>query len=327
MPVTSYIELPRDQYVHPGAPAEWWWHTGTLTCGDRVFGFEINATSRLEPEAYAFTQISVTDVQSQVHYQKTTLMAYDPQWAQTDHDQPWYARLGGAPGSNGAIEMQSPAGAPLTMHVAASFQETSASPPCAFDLQLTQNAEPLLVFGDGRTLVDPDGKTPLERYNYYYSLTKLQASGELRIGDETFAVQGMTWMDHEYGAFATSTKWVLQDMQLDNGVHLSNFASAVVPVENQRIPAMASILWPEGNSSFVNTFMTPLAPTWESPDGKTYCLTMRVEIPDLNADLEVASLMPAQEFSGGPVYEGVARAEGQFAGDSVSGTAWTEQKI
>ena len=69
MVVTNAIELPRDQYLHPTAPNEWWWHIGTLGAGDRVFGFEINAAMRsMFGQTISFTEIMLTDVQGQIRY-------------------------------------------------------------------------------------------------------------------------------------------------------------------------------------------------------------------------------------------------------------------
>ena len=44
-PSDVVLTLPKDMYLHLGAPTEWWWHIGTLRAGNRTFGFEINAAS------------------------------------------------------------------------------------------------------------------------------------------------------------------------------------------------------------------------------------------------------------------------------------------
>lgn len=319
-------KLPADQYGHKLCPTEWWWHTGTLTAGARTFGFEINAASFLEILTQ-FTEIMVTDVQTGRHYQSTTVMPlFDPHWAEQDPTKPWYARLGGAPGSNGAVEMRAPVGSIMPMSVVASFQDDLTKTPCSFDLLLMQNEQPLFVWGTGIHELNPKGKTPLERNNYYYSFTKLKAAGTLRVGIETFDVGGLTWMDHEYGAFSPSQKWVLQDMQLSNGVHISNFFTDV-PVKGKRIASFATILWPDGTSTFVNTHTTPQDPTFTSPAGVTFCLTMLVEIAEPKASLTVTTKVHDQVFAPGTLYEGVATVAGTFGNDKVTGTAWNEQAL
>lgn len=204
-----------------------------------------------------------------------------------------------------------------------------------FDVTMSQAGPPFLVLGSG---VIPMSKTPgppIETNNYYYSLTHLQASGAISIDGEVFDVTGVTWMDHEYGAFGssgTSVKWILQDMQLDNGVSISNF-SLTEPELGQTTTSIATVQYPNSPSIWVLTSLTPSKP-WTSPEtGKTYFMELEVKMergiipwwPD--ALLTVTSLVDSQEFPlpGGSVYEGVARATGAFNGVQVSGTAWNEQ--
>ena len=70
-PSDVVLRLPQDMYLHEGAPTEWWWHIGTLRAGERVFGFEINAAS-FEGQGFAFTQVMLSDVARDTHYQRTT---------------------------------------------------------------------------------------------------------------------------------------------------------------------------------------------------------------------------------------------------------------
>jgi predicted secreted hydrolase len=99
-PSNVVLSLPKDMYLHDGAPTEWWWYVGTLHSGSRTFGFEINAASFIK-QGFAFSQLSLTDVKNQKHYQRTT--PYLPgkafngsTWAQSNPAKPWSARLGSA---------------------------------------------------------------------------------------------------------------------------------------------------------------------------------------------------------------------------------------
>jgi hypothetical protein len=138
-------------------------------------------------------------------------------------------------------------------------------------------------------------------------------------------------MDHEYGAFGTDAnpvKWFLQDMQLDNGVCISNYATlgaGQAPKLNVRTASHCTVQGAEGDIWFVDSFVTPIGDTWTSPSGVTYFLQFHVEIPSFNASLLVTSLVPDQTFSG--VYEGVAQARGSFQYRDVTGTAWNEQAL
>ncbi len=96
------LAMPKDMYRHNGAPTEWWWHIGTLRAGDRVFGFEVNAAS-FTGQSFAMTQISLSDVEGEQHYDHTQLYAPKPvgvfdvaSWAEGDPGKDWYAKLGDA---------------------------------------------------------------------------------------------------------------------------------------------------------------------------------------------------------------------------------------
>jgi len=97
-PSSVVLSLPKDMYLHQGAPTEWWWYVGTLHSGSRTFGFEINAASFIS-QGFAFSQLSLSDVKNQQHYQRTT--PYLPgkafngsTWAQSNPTKAWTAGLG-----------------------------------------------------------------------------------------------------------------------------------------------------------------------------------------------------------------------------------------
>jgi predicted secreted hydrolase len=412
----SAIFLPADQYLHRGAPTEWWWHVGTLQSGDRIFGFEINAAA-FSDRGYAFSQVMLTDVANAKHYQRTTL--YTPpvgvdfdNWAQHDVTKDWHVGLGSAcnclsaievtnPGSGysatpvisisggggtqgqayatvldgkivaiavsnpgrgytsapkititdrtgtGAtaqavhsyVTMDAPWGDPTKgMAVVALLMDQASNTEIYFDLMLSQQGPPFIVWGTGvgAILLPPSRGTHLQTNNYYYSLTRLAASGSITIGGEKFAVSGRTWMDHEYGYFGTSAKpvkWVLQDAQLDNGWTLSNFAvlGDGPPKLNQPTPSLVTLQDLAGAMYFQIALLTPVGNTWTSPaSGITYFMQFKIDIPAFAASLNISSLVDAQEFPSGKgagVYEGVAAATGTFAGKPVSGTAWNEQAL
>jgi predicted secreted hydrolase len=201
-----------------------------------------------------------------------------------------------------------------------------------FDLTFSQEGRPFFVWGTG---VHPGGGSGgLDTNNYYFSLTRMQAAGTITVDGERFPVEGVTWMDHEYGAFGTAqnpVKWFLQDFQLDNGFCISNYATldgGTHPVLGMRGASQATVQDPSGDLYFVPSFVTPIGATWTSPaSGRTYFLQCHVEIPSFGASLVVTSLFEAQEFPvpTSPVYEGVAEARGTFRDAPVAGRAWIEQ--
>lgn len=348
-PTLPAIVLPADQYGHAGAPTEWWWHVGTLqTATGRKFGFEVNACGVLD--AMVFTEIAIADVENQVHYQIVNdQIGYAPAWAETDPTKPWFVAIPGpaTDPTNGAVTMTAIGGNPLNMAVQAQFTDAATGIACRIDLQLFQQGPPLLVWGTGVQVLRP-GTDPIKDNNFYYSLTNLAASGSITIGTETFPVTGLTWMDHEYGAFpdpgpGKKNVWTLQDIQLANGLHLSNYtAFGQQPQAGVAMPSNATLLLPDGQSVFVPTTTTPSDPM--TIGDTTYFATYTVRMQSAgNAYVEfvVRNICPNQVFvdplkinSG---YEGVAdcdmiavyqlNARHKIELEVSSGPAWIEQSL
>jgi hypothetical protein len=132
-PSKSVIHLPSDQYLHLGASTEWWWHIGTLKAGDRIFGFEINAASF---GAFGFTQVMLTDVKNNKHFQQTVPYlppVFDPKtWAQHDRGKDWFVNLG-------QVSMHAPKSDPTkNMKVKAGLTDEATNTTVNFDLTLSQ---------------------------------------------------------------------------------------------------------------------------------------------------------------------------------------------
>jgi predicted secreted hydrolase len=331
----SAIQLPRDMYLHlpssvtdpvDGCPKEWWWHVGTLkTEGGRTFGFEINAAA-FYPRG--FTEVMLTDVKHQKHYHETKVnLSILSDWAESDQTKPWKVNLED-------VSMSAPQADPTkNMKVTAKLVDDKTT--VNFDLMLSLQGSPLIVWGNGVNPVGPPTPT-LGKNNFYFSLTRLKAAGTISIGTsdkkstpEIHNVTGVTWMDHEWGKFGEaghSLKWILQDMQLDNGVCLSNY-SMKEPVLNVSAKGVATIQLGENAASIlVSTTLTPKKMV--KINGKEFFTEVLVEIPSCQGTFLVKTLMPNQVFMGN-VYEGVASVKGTMKGIDditiVTGTAWMEQ--
>jgi predicted secreted hydrolase len=124
-PSRVVLSLPKDMYLHVGAPTEWWWSIGTLRSGSRSFGFEINTASFVGQGGFAFSQLSLTDVKNHRHYERTTPYLRGPAfngstWAQSNPKKNWYARLGSPTQQLSGVQVDN-AGSGYT-HARVSFQ-------------------------------------------------------------------------------------------------------------------------------------------------------------------------------------------------------------
>lgn len=408
------LALPKDMYRHNGAPTEWWWHIGTLRAGDRVFGFEINAASFIG-QGFAMTQVSLSDVENETHYQRTQVYLPKPignfdvaKWAEGDPSKDWYAQLGDPswvvggfsvtdPGSGytsmpqvriegdgtgaaafavpdehggiGQIALVSPgtgytetptvtivggggtgatavavrnsvvmtapqADPSQDIHVQVTLVDEKTLTPVDFDLTFSQQGRPFFVFGTG---LEPSAKVQsLATDNYYFSFTRLAASGTVTIDGKAYEVSGTTWMDHEYGYFGDGStdgrvRWLLQDMQLDNGYTISNagvIGPGFKPEIGVSVEAFATLQDAEGNIYYVASTVTPVGELWTSPEtGVSYAQEFRVQIPSFDADIVVTTRIQDQEFvlPAASIYEGTANPVGTMLGKKVGGDAWIEQ--
>lgn len=333
----SAIELPRDMYLHlpnsitdpeNGCPTEWWWHVGTLkTESGKTFGFEINAAAFYP---YGFTEVMLTDVEKQKHYHQTLKKKISYDWAESDQNKPWRVNLED-------VSMSAPQADPTKgMKVTAKLVDGKTT--VNFDLTFSQQGSPLIVWGNGVHPAGPPTPT-LGKNNFYFSLTRLKAIGTISIDSsdnksepEIHNVKGITWMDHEWGKFGQKNKgmkWILQDMQLSNGVCLSNY-SLEEPKLNTPTKGVATIQPGENAKSvFVSTTLTPQKKV--SINGKDFFTEVLVEIPSCEGTFLVKTLMPSQVFGKEiyEIYEGVASVRGTMKDVDdiieVEGTAWLEQ--
>jgi len=224
------------------------------------------------------------------------------------------------------------------MAITALLVDVKTGTEVTFDLMLSQQGAPFLVLGAGLFPLLPGSHgTHLQTNNYYYSLTRLTAAGTITVGSDSYTVTGLTWMDHQCGFFGSAAhpvRWILQDMQLENGWSISNFSFPPADGElqpGQIVPGYATLQGPDGTMYVDLSTSTTLGTPWKSPDSKiTYFMQLQVAIPSFRAQFTVTSLIQAQEFYSptGSVYEGVASVTGTFQGQPVTGgTAWNEQAM
>ena len=290
------------------------------------------------------------------HYRLGKPYLPSPNWAESDPTKPWFVRQGDAH-SDDFISMSARGDPSDGMSVLASFTDATTSAVVALNLTLVQQGAVFSQWGHG---VDPyppvHGGSPAEN-GFYYSLTRLQASGSLIIAGERVEVAGLTWMDHEYGPFGNSSAplhWFLQDVQLSNGVHINHYhlipaaADAADAQQRQRqqrqrqqlgrsavgapLSSLATVQLPNGSMYFDPACtMTPFGDVWVSSMNVTFFTAFRVVIPSFHGDLNVTTLLHGQDFpfpaSNADVYEGVSTATGEWMGEKVFGQAWIEQDL
>jgi predicted secreted hydrolase len=185
----------------------------------------------------------------------------------------------------------------------------------------------------GRSGYSQKGPSP-EQASCYYSFTRLQVEGRIRIGEETASVRGLAWMDHEFSSApldASLVGWDWFSLQLEDGSEL------MVYLLRNREGAYSgqsagTFVTPEGLAVHLTRedLETEILDQWRSPrSGAEYPLTWRIRIPSLQIDLRSAPRIKAQELhtpgsTRVTYWEGSISAEGRVKGSPVRGTGYME---
>jgi predicted secreted hydrolase len=269
------LEFPRDDGPHDRL-SEWWYYTGHLrTEAGRRFGFEA-VTFRIERGAVSpawASHLALTDEGGQTfHYAQRT--EFGPQVDRSPRDgdgAPTGFDLNVAGLSPTLIAAGAPplaaspwrlAGSDGTDHIDAVLTpEEAASAGAGFGLRLDLRSTraPALHRGFGFVDFGPAGSS------YYYSRTRLDASGSLELDGETLAVTGIAWFDHQWGDFiSVGGGWNWFAVNLDDGTDL--MISEVHDDQGNVVLGYGTLVSPSGRVTHVDpqTYFVGQSSQWAS---------------------------------------------------------------
>lgn len=319
------LKFPQDLGPHEAYQTEWWYYTGNLeTESGREFGYQLTFFRRgLTPETESvanksawrsnqiyFSDFTITDVEQQKFYphERFSRQSAALSGAQADPYRVWLEDW-----SVSAI-------APGKVHLIAKADDV------ALDLTLTETLPPVLEGDRGYSRKGPEPGNA----SYYYSILQQQTQGTITVADETFAVQGLTWKDHEYSTSALSpgtVGWDWFSLQLDDGSALMLYG---LRQENGDITEASSGTYISADGS-----TQPITPTdwqidvldtWRSPTSQAvYPSRWHIEIPKLELELDGKSLVANQELNLSTTYwEGAVGFTGTVAEQPVSARGYIE---
>ena len=311
-------EFPRDHGPHPAFQSEWWYFTGNLTTVDgRRFGYQFTIFRRAltpdrrdsQSEWYTnqmyLAHFTVSDIAGETFYQEERF-------------------------SRGAVDL---AGAEVSPRfrvwiddwavfatdeaVSQMFIRAQAA-GFAIDFTLTPLKGPAFHGEDGLSKKGPEPGNA----SYYYSLSRLETTGTVEIGDKEFDVSGLSWMDREFGTSALSTDAVGWDWF---GIHLDDGHDIMVgQIRHQDgglEPLFGGLLvLPDGTTRYLTAeefTITPLG-SWQSKQsGATYPAGWEIELAfdESSLRLELEPLLADQEVLANVIYwEGAVRVSGDAQG-------------
>lgn len=318
------FEFPRDHADHPDFRHEWWYVTGNLRDPQgRHFGYQF-ALFRfaLQPEkvrgasAWRTRQVymghfAVTDVATRrFHaFQRFSRAALGMAGASVEPLKIWLDDWSLSAAGDGPV-----------WRIAAAQEGTAA------DLTLTP-LKPVVLQGDrglSRKGAEPGNAS------YYYSLTRLATRGSLSIGGKTYAVEGDSWLDREWGTSALGANVVGWDwfaLQLRDGRDLMLYH--LRRADGTPAPYSAGVMVDAAGRAAALTLHPDslvVTATWRSPrTGIEYPAAWHLHLPGQGLELDVRPRVAAQEWDKAVRYwEGAVGVEGHSTDGAVSGSGYAE---
>lgn len=333
--------FPRDHGQHARYRLEWWYYTGIVrTAQGRPFGYQVTFFRQgLNPApdrrgsawrvgSLYLAHLAVSDLARGLFSQAvdTGRDSLGLSGAAPDRQRVWVNSWRADPlaGSRDGVRLHAQ---DKTLGVALELR--AARPP--------------VLHGSGG--LDRKGSGPGQA-SWYYSLTRLTTKGTIRVGSESYAVAGTSWMDHEFGTSqlaADLAGWDWFGVRLDSGADLMLYRLRTG--DGHASPASGgTLLEADGRVIRVRLAEAP-APgamdrdatasvepqrTWTSPaTGANYPLVWSIRLPRLGLSLTVEPAMQAQEFLPGAglpfgYWEGAVWVHGERAGRPVAGEGYLE---
>jgi predicted secreted hydrolase len=170
--------------------------------------------------------------------------------------------------------------------------------------------------------------------SHYYSMTRMKTTGELTIKGKVLTVEGISWMDHEFGSSqlrSYQVGWDWFSIQMDNNTELMLYL--IRHRDGSPDPySSGTLVYPDGTSRHVRLeeFDIRVRAAWKSrKTGARYPARWNIRISGLEIDLTVTPTVADQELTTREstrvtYWEGSVRVKGRYNGKPVSGVGYVE---
>ena len=321
------FSFPADHFSHPNFKTEWWYYTGHLESesGKRYgyqvtfFRFGLRDRQKDSPDQPPlFTELymahfAISDVTlKNFTFRERINRGYDDKaGAATDRYLVW----------NEDWKVEGDAGQ-HAIHV--------NDRGTILDLRLTSLKTPVL---HGQNGLSQKGEGA-GRASYYYSLTRMKTEGQIEIAGKKEKVQGLSWMDHEFGSNQLredQVGWDWFSIQLDDRTELMLYL--IRRKDGTPDPySSGTLVNSDGTTKHLRLedFQVAALEKWKSAkSGATYPMKWKVTIPAEAIELQVMPEFPDQELITNrstrvTYWEGTARINGTVGKRPVSGNGYVE---
>ena len=321
-----HYEFPRDHHAHAEFKTEWWYFTGNVFDAEgHRFGYELtffrhgirpraardSNSSRFIVDDLKFAHFAVTDV-SRKSFRFEQKMSR------------------GAFGEAGFDDGQRLAwidGWSLTLNADDSLDIAAAGRPGAMRLHLHPAKTPVVHGENGISLKASEAG----HASHYYSIPRLDTTGEILIDGTSHAVRGESWFDHEWATSQLGSEqigWNWLSVQFGDGSELMLYQMRLA---DGGVEPNSSGTWiaPDGTATPLRASdfqMTPTAFWKSSASGARYPISWRIVLPSQKAEFSVTPVLEDQELKLGAItyWEGAVDAAGTRAGKPIKGRGYLE---
>ncbi len=337
------FEFPRDHGPHPQYRQEWWYVTGNLDAADgERFGFELT-----------FFRFALVPVRQSGGSKWRTRQIYMAHFAVTDvgrkrfrfaqklsRDALGLAGAGereeGADNREKADNRENEELNRMRVWIDDWYLCLGLPEATQWTLHAAQDGYELTL--DAQALLRPvlNGEQGLSRKSgdpgsasYYYSIPRVTVRGQLVRDGKPEAVQGVAWVDREWGSGTLGRHeqgWDWFALELQDGSSLMFYAMR--NLDGGRDPHSAGT-WvsPSGDSRELSAdeVKIDVEEYWKNSRGERYPARWRVRVPDEGLDLDVRPVLHDQELTTSPRYwEGAVDVVGTRGGRKADGRGYVE---
>ncbi len=330
------FSFPRDHFSHPEFKTEWWYYSGHLQSQSpdkKSYGYQLtffrtglkretkSQKSKWSIQNLYFAHLAITD-----EYNKKF------QYREKIH-RGSLGEAGASPFTTSEktfriwIEDWSAEGKGPTMQ---NHFLKAGDRDFGIELILTPEKNPV-VHGQNGISQKAEG----EGYaSHYYSISRLKTEGKISLRGKEFPVQGISWMDHEFGSNQLrdyQVGWDWFSIQLNNQFELMFYQ---IRHRDGKIDPYSSgtIIFPDGDYRplSLKEFQIEALEKWKSQkSGATYPSKWSVRVPDHRIELTLTPTVKDQELittesTRVTYWEGGVKVEGKYGNDPAKGMGYVE---
>jgi predicted secreted hydrolase len=288
------VSLPSDHYSHPDFKTEWWYYTGHLRSeSGKRYGYQVtffrfglrDRQGEVKDKPPLFTELymahfAVSDIDRKkfVFRERINRGYKEKAGAETDRYLVW----------NEDWKVQGD----LKTH-----RIDVADRGMRLSLHLTSLKAPVL-HGENGLSRKGEGEG---RASYYYSLTRMKSGGDLTINGKTEKVQGLSWMDHEFGSNQLredQVGWDWFSLQLDDESEIMLYL--IRRKDGSPDPySSGTLVKADGTTKHLRLedFHIEILDRWKSPKSAgNYPMKWKVAIPAEGVELQIIPEFTDQEL-------------------------------